>query len=64
MLVALDATLMQQLKGLAAGGLVVVVIPMICGVFWFVVIGGAAVTCKMLRKWFHKEYVRPVAWYD
>ncbi len=64
MLVVFDATLTQQLEGLAGGGLVVVVVPVICGVLWFVVIGGAAVTCKMLRKWLHKEHARPTTWYD
>jgi hypothetical protein len=64
MLVALDAALMQQLKGLTAGGLVVVVMPMVCAMFWFAVIGIVAVTRKMLRKWFHKEHVCPTTWYD
>ena len=64
MLLALEASLMQQLKGLAVGGLIVVIGPAICGVFWFAVIGMAAVARKMLRKWFHKEPVRPTAWYD
>jgi hypothetical protein len=64
MLVALDATLLQQLKGLTAGGLVVVVVPVICAMFWFAVIGISAMAGKMIRKWFHKEPVRPTAWYD
>jgi hypothetical protein len=64
MLVALNATLMQQLKGLTAGGLVVVVVPVICAMFWFAVIGILAMAGKMLHKWFHKELVRPTAWYD
>jgi hypothetical protein len=45
---------------LGAGGLVVVVAPVICGKFWFTVIA----TWAMLRKLLHKEPVSPVAWYD
>jgi hypothetical protein len=45
------ATLMQHFEGLSAGGLVVVVAPVICGVFWFAVIAMGA----MLRKWLHRS---------
>jgi hypothetical protein len=49
-LVILGATLMQHFEGLSAGGLVVVVAPVICGVFWFAVIAMGAILRKWLRR--------------
>jgi hypothetical protein len=61
--VMLGTILMQQFEDMLPGGLIVDVAPVICGAI-FAVIGVSAVTRKMLRKWFHKEQVRPTAWYD
>jgi hypothetical protein len=53
------AILGSALEGLSAGGLVVVA-PLLYGVFWFAVIGISV----RLRRWLHKEPISPVAWYD
>ena len=54
------AILGSALEGLSAGGLVVVVAPLLCSVFWFAILGLLVV----LRRWLHKEPISPVAWYD